>query len=120
MTIRNKYLKHSRISEAKSREIVRHFSLDLASENNAILTNLNRNTVNLYLLILRKRIAEYYEQHSLFKGEIDVDESYFCAKRIRGIRGRGAGATTPERMRISILLGRIAQRHRTIVHYILI
>jgi len=95
MTIRNKYLKRSRISEAKFRELLRHFSLDLSAKNIAILTNLNRNTVNRYLLILRKRIAEYCEQHSPFKGEIEVDESYFGAKRIKGKRGRGAGAKTP-------------------------
>ena len=95
MTIRNKYLKRSRISEAKFRELLRHFSLDLSAKNIAILTNLNRNTVNRYLLILRKRIAEYCEQDSPFKGEIEVDESYFGAKRIKGKRGRGAGAKTP-------------------------
>jgi transposase len=95
MTIRNKYLKRSRISEAKFRELLRHFSLDLSAKNIAILTNLNRNTVNRYLLILRKRIAEYCEQYSPFKGEIEVDESYFGAKRIKGKRGRGAGAKTP-------------------------
>ena len=95
MTIRNKYLKRSRISEAKFRELLRHFSLDLSAKNIAILTNLNRNTVNRYLLILRKRIAEYCEQHSPFEGEIEVDESYFGAKRIKGKRGRGAGSKTP-------------------------
>ncbi len=95
MTIRNKYLKRSRISEAKFRELLRHFSLDLSAKNIAILTNLNRNTVNRYLLILRKRIAEYCEQDSPFKGEIEVDESYFGAKRVKGKRGRGAGAKTP-------------------------
>lgn len=95
MTIRNKYLKRSRISEAKFRELLRHFSLDLSAKNIAILTNLNRNTVNRYLLLLRKRIAEFCGQHSPFKGEIEVDESYFGAKRIKGKRGRGAGAKTP-------------------------
>ncbi len=95
MTTRNKYLKRSRISEAKFRELLRHFSLDLSAKNIAILTNLNRNTVNRYLLILRKRIAAYCEQHSPFKGEIEVDESYFGAKRTKGKRGRGAGSKTP-------------------------
>ncbi|MCP3922822.1 MAG: transposase, partial [Desulfobacterales bacterium] len=93
--MKNKYLKRSRISEAKFRELLRHFSLDLSAKNIAILTNLNRNTVNRYLLILRKRIAEYCEQDSPFKGEIEVDESYFGAKRVKGKRGRGAGAKTP-------------------------
>ncbi len=89
------YLKRSRISEAKFREFLRHFSLDLSAKNIAILTSLNRNTVNRYLFLLRKRIAEFCEQYSPFKGEIEVDESYFGAKRIKGKRGRGASAKTP-------------------------
>ena len=28
-------------------------------------------------------------------GEIEVDESYFGARRVRGKRGRGAGRKTP-------------------------
>ena len=93
--MKNKYLKHSKISEVKFREIVKHFSLDLSAENIAILTNLNRNTINRYLLLLRKRIAEFCEQQSPFSGEIEVDESYFGAKRIKGKRGRGAYGKTP-------------------------
>ena len=93
--MKNKYLKRSKISEVKFREIVKHFSLDLSAENIAILTNLNRNTINRYLLLLRKRIAEFCEQQSPFSGEIEVDESYFGAKRIKGKRGRGAYGKTP-------------------------
>ena len=95
MTMKNKYVKRSKISEAKFRDAVKHFSLDLASENIAVLINLNRNTVNRYLFLLRKRIAEFCEQQSPFSGEIEVDESYFGAKRIKGKRGRGAGSKTP-------------------------
>jgi transposase-like protein len=95
MTIKNKYVKRSKISEAKFRELVKLFSLDLASHNIAILTNLNRNTTNRYLYLLRKSIAEFCEQQSPFSGEIEVDESYFGAKRIKGKRGRGASGKTP-------------------------
>ena len=95
MTIKNKYIKRSKISEPKFREIVKYFSLDLNSQNIAILTNLNRNTVNRYLLLIRKRIAEICEQQSPFKGIIEVDESYFGGKRIKGKRGRGAYSKTP-------------------------
>jgi len=90
MTITNKYIKRSRISEAKFREFIRHFSLDLDAHKIAFLTSLNRNTVNRYLLLIRKRIAEFCEQSSPFHGEIEVDESYFGARCIRGKRGRGA------------------------------
>ena len=95
MTITNKYIKRSRISEAKFREFVRYFSLDLDAHKIAFLTGLNRNTVNRYLLLLRKRTAEFCEQSSPFVGEIEVDESYFGAIRIKGKRGRGAYGKTP-------------------------
>jgi transposase-like protein len=95
MSITNKYIKRSRISEAKFREFVRHFSLDMDARKIAMLTRLNRNTVNRYTKLVRTRIAEYCEAFSPFLGEIEVDESYFGAKRIKGKRGRGAYGKTP-------------------------
>ena len=95
MTIGNKYLKRSKISEAKFREFIRYFSLDLEAHKITFLTGLNRNTVNRYLLLIRKRIAEFCEQSSPFQGEIEVDESYFGAHRVKGKRGRGAYGKTP-------------------------
>jgi len=95
MPTKNKYINRSRVSEAKFRELVKYFSLDLDAQQIAILTNLNRNTVNRYLKLIRKRIAELCESETPFKGEIEVDESYFGAKRVRGRRGRGAAGKTP-------------------------
>ena len=97
MTISNKHLKRSKISEAKFREFIRYFSLDLDAHKIAFLTGLNRNTVNRYVLLIRKRIAEFCEQSSPFSGEIEVDESYFGARRIKGKRGRGAYGRTGTR-----------------------
>lgn len=57
----NKYVNRSRISEAKFRELVRLFALDLTATQMAELTNLNRNTVNRYVNEIRKRLAEYCE-----------------------------------------------------------
>ena len=95
MPRRNKYISRSRVSEAKFRDLVKCFSLDLDAQQIAILTRLNRNTVNRYLKLIRKRIAELCESETPFKGEIEVDESYFGAKRVRGRRGRGAAGKTP-------------------------
>ena len=95
MPRKNKYINRSRVTESKFRELVKYFSLDLGAQQIAILTNLNRNTVNRYLKLIRKRIAELCESETPFKGEIEVDESYFGAKRIRGKRGRGAAGKTP-------------------------
>ena len=94
MTIKNKYIKRSKISEAKFRKLLEHFSLDLDAQQSASLTNLNRNTVNRYLRLLRKRIAEFCERESPFHGEVEVDEAYFGGKRIKGKRGRGASGKT--------------------------
>jgi transposase-like protein len=93
--MKNKYIRRSRISEAKFRQLVRGFALDLDAYQAAAMTGLNRNTVNRYLLLIRQRIAEFCEAESPFSGEVEVDESYFGGKRIKGKRGRGAGGKTP-------------------------
>lgn len=93
--MKNKYIKRSRISEAKFRETVKYFSLDLDAQTTAILTGLNRNTINRYFVLIRRRIAEFCDLQSPFNGEVEVDESYFGGKRIKGKRGRGAGSKTP-------------------------
>ena len=95
MTDKNRYIKRAKISEAKFRKLLRHFVHDLDANTIASLAQLNRNTVNRYLNVIRKRVADYCEQQSPFKGEIEVDESYFGGKRIRGKRGRGAFKKTP-------------------------
>ena len=61
----------------------------------AEVTKINRNTINRVLQLLRARILKLTEEESYFEaGEIEVDESYFGAKRVRGKRGRGAGGKT--------------------------
>ena len=95
MDIKNKYVLRARISEAKFRDLVRLFAMDLEANKIASLTRLNRNTINRYLFLIRQRIAELCEQESPFKGDIEVDESYFGARRVKGKRGRGAYGKTP-------------------------
>ena len=95
MNIKNKYINRAKISGRKFRQLVRYFVLDIDAKTIASIVALNRNTVNRYLLLFRKRIAEFCDQHSPFKGEIEVDESYFGGKRIKGKRGRGAYKKTP-------------------------
>ena len=92
MSTSNKYVK---ISDAQFREIVKCVAFDLDAQTIALLTKLNRNTVNRYLALIRQRIADLREEESLFHGEIEVDESYFGAKHVKGKRGRGAGRKTP-------------------------
>ena len=94
MTPKNKYANRSRISEAKFRQIVKLFSLDLEADQMAQISGLNRNTINRYLRAIRERIVDYCQTQSPFKGEIEVDESYFGARRVKGKRGRGAQGKT--------------------------
>ena len=84
----------TQISRAKFRQIPRLFALDLTAVQIAHIANLNRNTVNRYLTLIRQSIASHCERESPFVGEIELDESYFGAKRVRGKRGRGARGKT--------------------------
>lgn len=94
MDVKNKYVKSSHISERKFREIVKYFSEDLNATQIAHLTKISRPTINKYLKAFRIRILEYCNYQSPFSGEIEVDESYFGASRVRGKRGRGARGKT--------------------------
>ena len=87
-------LKRARISTKKFREILKCFSLNIEATKVAQLTGLNRNTVNKYFLLVRKRIAEECEMESPISGDIEVDESFFGARRVKGQRGRGASGKT--------------------------
>ena len=92
----NKYFFRGKISEEKFRVIVRLFCLDIEAKKSAELTNLNRSTENKIYRKLREHIAELCEAESPFtNGEVELDESYFGARRVRGIRGRGARGKTP-------------------------
>ena len=87
----NKYIIRSHISEAKTREVIRLFASDIEAIKIAELTGLSRNAVNRLFKALRMRIAAICEQESIFaQGCVEVEESYFGARRVRGIRGRGA------------------------------
>ena len=90
----NRYKKRSRITNAKFRQILKLFCVDLNASQIAELTSLNRNTVNSYLKKFRLRIAEICETQSPYSGEVEVDESWFGARRVKGKRGRGAYGKT--------------------------
>ena len=92
--MKNKYAKRSRISEAKVRQIVKLFAVDLNALQIAEIAGVNRNTANRYLAAFRERIARFCEAESPVQGEVEVDESYFGARRVKGVRGRGAEGKT--------------------------
>ena len=77
--------------EKQFREIIKYFSIDLNAVQIKELTGLSRQTINKYLTAIRLRIVELSQLQSVpLVGQIEVDESYFGARRVRGKRGRGA------------------------------
>ena len=94
MIQKNRYFKHSKISEAKFRQILRYFAMDLTASDCAELSGVSVRSVNTIYLRVRRRLAEHCEQVSPLGGELEADESYFGPRRVRGLRGRGAGGKT--------------------------
>ena len=83
----------SKLSRYKQKRIVECFCLDLTATQTSHLLGLNRKTINRYFNIFREAIYHYQmTKLSRFKGHIEVDESYFGPRRVRGVatkRGRG-------------------------------
>ena len=94
MIQKNRYFRHSKISEAKFRQILRYFAMDLTATDCAELSGISVRSVNTIYLRVRRRLAEHCEQVSPLGGELEADESYFGPRRVRGLRGRGAGGKT--------------------------
>ena len=94
MTQKNRYYSRSKISEAKFRQLIRYFAMDLTATDCAELTGLSVRSVNSIYQRIRRRLAQQCEQVSPLGGELEADESYFGPRRIRGLRGRGAGQKT--------------------------
>ena len=83
------------LSKYKREKILMHFCEDIEASKTARLTGINRNTVNRYYNLFREHILSWqYREVMELSGEIEVDESYFGARRVRGKRGRGAAGKT--------------------------
>ena len=86
---------YGKISGYKVGKILKHFVVDVEASKTAELLGLNRKTVDDYYNLFRKLI--YVEQKAAFTrltGVIEIDESYFGSRRVRGLhiklkRGRG-------------------------------
>lgn len=88
-------IKYSKLSDYKIKKILKCFCSDIDATKTAEILGLNRKTINHYYRIFREVIFEKQQQDlSLFFGEVELDEAYFGAKRLRGVnmpqkRGRG-------------------------------
>ena len=81
---------YSKISVHELKKIIKCFCIDIDATKTSELLGYNRKTVNHYFSIFRKVI--YTHRIEAFKekigGAIEVDESYFGAKRKRGLTGK--------------------------------
>jgi transposase len=89
-------VRNSKISEFKIKKILKCFCEDLPATKTAKILGLNRKTIDRFYNIFREKIFQAsMKEMEVISGEIEVDESYFGAKRVRGKRGRGAAGKTP-------------------------
>jgi len=66
-----------------------HFCVDVTASQTALLTGINRNTVNRYYGLFRLAIFHHQlQQFQRVVGDVEMDESYFGATRIRGVTGK--------------------------------
>lgn len=82
-------LTRAKISIYEIKKIIECFCLDITASKTAHLLGRNRNTINHWYMEFRRAI--YAHQMKICEkmfGEIEVDESYFGAKRVRGYRGK--------------------------------
>jgi transposase len=109
----NKYFVGSHISEPKFRQILKEFCLDSTAAETAKRTGVPRPTINVIYMLLRKRIYRLTLENNKAKinDEVEIDESYFGARRVRGKRGRGANGKVP----VFGILKRGDEVHLTIV-----
>jgi transposase-like protein len=88
-------IKRQRLSNYQIKKIIYYFCVDLDATKTAQISKFNRNTINSYFMLFREAIE--LNQILTFKklgGTIEIDESYFGARRKRGVhdklkRGRG-------------------------------
>jgi transposase len=92
MQLANRYYKCSKLSEVKFRYLLRLFALDLTASDAARLTGLSTRTVNALYLHLRHRFLAWNPVPAELAGAVELDESYFGPRRVRGKRGRGRAA----------------------------
>ena len=89
-------MKFNKLSAYKIRKILAVFAKDLNASVAAELLKLNRNTINRYYSLFRKAI--FQQSLQILEKELGIfeaDESYFGARRVRGLGGRGAAGKTP-------------------------
>ena len=82
-------IKWAKISEYQLKKIIHHFVVDVNADQASKLLEFNRNTINRYYMIFRIAIVLHQQdEFRKFVGLIELDESYFGARRVRGHHGK--------------------------------
>jgi len=90
-----KLIKNSKLLNKQIKKIVRCLALELTSSQAAKETGLNRHTTDRIYQLIREKIADWQETtQTIFKGEVELDESYFGGKR-KYERGRSTKQKVP-------------------------
>ncbi len=87
-------MRKSRLSQSKQQRFIELFISGSTARTAATLVDVNRNTAAYYFHRLRQLIYQAAEDETLFSGEIEVDESYFGARR-KGKHGRSTTGKVP-------------------------
>ena len=86
----DKLLKYSKLSNKKTREVIKYFALELTFVQTSKHLKLNRKTVDRIYKIIREKIANYQKiNQDIFHGEVEIDESYFGGRH-KCNRGRSS------------------------------
>jgi len=82
--------KNSKISQYKVRKIIDCFCVDIEASKTALILTMNRNTINRYHGLFRRAIYQHQQKRmeQRIEGNIELDESYFGARRKRGFHGK--------------------------------
>lgn len=81
---KNKYQKFSKIGEAKFRQLVNCFAQDINVTETASLIGLSKRSTNRIFLKMRNRIEEYCQSRFPFEGGVEICETFFESKPVRG------------------------------------
>ena len=85
--------RRSRLPRRTQLRLIEHFAAGTTARTAADLIGVNKDTAMLYYHKLRETITVQIADESPFRGEVEIDESYFGGYR-KGKRGRGAAGKT--------------------------
>ena len=94
--MKNRFCHETRLSERKFLLILKCYATDIPALKAAALCAVNKNTTHRFYNLFRRRVIRLdLEENAPFGGEVEIDESYFGPRRVRGKRGRGAAGKIP-------------------------